>query len=910
MIKVRMVTDGGGIVAQDISKSIIIIPVSAESSIQLTAPKPDPYCDNPVILQGGQSYDITWDASGCDLYSPFVSIRFASDGTNYESVQPPYSLPISCYHRKYNWQVPNIETTTGRIRIEWDGHTSSHVYNFSILASANQPPAADAGEDQTVAEETLVYLDGSGSSDPEGDSLQYHWEIMNPTGYYESLVNLVDANSVRARFTAPNVPVEVPLTFRLTVTDPEGSGQSRSDTVIIRVTPNATRITRLTPTEGFFKTPVTLEGENLGGSDIFMHGRKVSDVPIEENNTHTFSLPDLPFGSTPVTLTTPTGSSVTAISRFTVSEIPYQWRWGFEFANPSGFFLGWSDMERCFGERDVTIGLLCDGGSRRCHRPTAQKIFDGYVRSMAFPGSCYGVSVASLKFYSGNFDLNDFSTGDSVRELEFQNDPMTAIAREIRRLHISQISAEVIEYLVDHINETPVEVVARIDADTAFGDRTDPDYRPGIISIQNIFGGMSLPNDLAGHSMVPDHVEQVGPDEWRIYVYDSNRPGFSTSLDNFNHDDFGRITDWSNYPYITVIGNESDQLWTYDMSGDGSNVWRGRTDYTIRIETNRNEIVIPFYGLYYFPHDIVNQSRYTFPTTLRGLFMILTGSANTGIRDRDGKLLGYDNAGKLHFDIAGGIPIVPLSQSGFSRNEGYYLPDDEYTVTILGEKEGLYNWQCMKGERLFAIESTPILKGGQDTVTLDAAGSSIRLQTDHPDKPFSAKLVKPIPADKPAGIKIYEISESRIGAGEEAEMTTTSKDAFVYRNRSDRTVRFDLNIGYAQLGPQPEPPDAEDHILTLSAMEVPPQTSLIITPKDWNFLSSSQYTVSTEPADSADPGDIDDDGRVELDDAIRALQIVAGLPVTDAVQSADVDNDQKLGLPEALFILRHISSSN
>lgn len=908
MIRVNIAADGGFIVAEDTSNSVIIIPTSG-SSIQLTAPQPDPYCGNPVTLQGGQTYDITWKTFGCKLGSPNVGVYFAPDGSNYDSIVPG-TQTVSCLQGKFTWTVPNIETTKGRVKLSWGAQGSTHVYAFSIAPSANQPPIADAGDDQVVAEESIVYLDGSGSSDPEDDTLEYHWEIMNSSGIYESQIALINKTSPQANFTTPNVPVEVSLTFRLTVTDPEGSGQSKTDTVIIRVVPDTPVITWYTPAEGFFKTPITLEGGDLGGTDIFMQGIHVSDVPIEENNTHTFYLPDLPLGSSTVTAMAPNGSSSVTSDMFTISEIPYQWRWGFQFSNPYGYDLTWSDLERCFGHDAVTINWPCDHFSRRCHRPTAQYIFDNFVEFMARPGSCFGVSSASLKFFSGDFDIVDFPTGDSVRELFFQNDPMTAIAREIRLLHISQISAEVIEYLVDHIGDTPLEVLARIDEDTAHGDRSDPNYRPGIISIQNIFAGMTLPNDLGGHAMVPDHVEQVGPDEWRVYVYDSNRPGFSMSLDNTNSSDFSEITDWSNYPFITVQRQGDDQNWQFDMTDDGNNLWRCSTDYTIRVETDRNEIVIPFYGFYYFPHHIVNRDAFTFPTTLRGLIMILAGSANAGVRDQENKRLGYDSSGKLHFDIAGGIPIVPFGQSGFKLNECYYLPEDDYVIDIYGESEGSYNWQFMKGNRMFAIENTPITKDGNDTVLVNAAGSMIRLKTDQPDKPFSAKLVKPIPADQPLGIKIYEISGSRIGAGGEAEMTTTLEDAFVYRNRSDRTIRFDLTIGYAELGPQPEPPDAEDHILTISAIEVPPQTSLTLTPEDWDYLGSSQYTVSTEPSDSADPGDIDDDGRIELDDAIRALQIVAGLPVNDAVKSADVDDDQKLGLPEALFILRHISSSD
>ena len=96
--------------------------------------------------------------------------------------------------------------------------------------SANDSPTADAGPDQTgVREGALVMLDGSGSSDPDGDTLRYRWNQFSGVS-----VVLSSRNVVNPTFTAPQgLTADAVLSFRLLVTDP--SGRFDSDTVTVTV---------------------------------------------------------------------------------------------------------------------------------------------------------------------------------------------------------------------------------------------------------------------------------------------------------------------------------------------------------------------------------------------------------------------------------------------------------------------------------------------------------------------------------------------------------------------------------------------------------------------------------------------------------------------------------------------------
>ena len=81
----------------------------------------------------------------------------------------------------------------------------------------NNPPTADAGEDQAVDESQIVMLDGSGSGDPDADAIDYLWDqVAGPT------VVLNTSDPVHPSFSAPGVgPEGAILTFELATFDGE-----------------------------------------------------------------------------------------------------------------------------------------------------------------------------------------------------------------------------------------------------------------------------------------------------------------------------------------------------------------------------------------------------------------------------------------------------------------------------------------------------------------------------------------------------------------------------------------------------------------------------------------------------------------------------------------------------------------
>jgi hypothetical protein len=106
------------------------------------------------------------------------------------------------------------------------GRTQPYRFTQFAGAQSNQPPVANAGPDRTIeasARNTSIMLDGSASSDPDGDALSYQWRD--------------GAGNVVATTATANVSLPLgPRTFVLRVDDQRGSTASDSVSITVRDT--------------------------------------------------------------------------------------------------------------------------------------------------------------------------------------------------------------------------------------------------------------------------------------------------------------------------------------------------------------------------------------------------------------------------------------------------------------------------------------------------------------------------------------------------------------------------------------------------------------------------------------------------------------------------------------------------
>ena len=174
-----------------------------------------------------------------------------------------------------------------------DGALQSAVATVTVSAAvANVAPVANAGVAQNVTTGTLVTLDGSASSDANGDALTYAWTLTSkPAG---SAAGLINPNSAKPSMTADAAGTYVGT---LIVSDGKLSGTAKTVTVTAAVANVAPVANAGTAQNVITATLVTLDGS-------------ASSDANGDSLTYLWTLTSKPVGST-ASLANPTSPKPT-----------------------------------------------------------------------------------------------------------------------------------------------------------------------------------------------------------------------------------------------------------------------------------------------------------------------------------------------------------------------------------------------------------------------------------------------------------------------------------------------------------------------------------------------------------------------------------------------------------------------
>lgn len=239
---ISLVVSNGGLLGDP---DQVTVSTSNSPPVAKAGPDHTVYVTETVTLDGSASSDVDGDTLSYEW-----SIRSQPPESRTELSDPAAVKPTLYIDEPGSYIIELIVS---------DGALESGP-SMVTLTTENSRPAANAGRDQTAHVTDVVTLDGSASSDPDGDPLSYRWSLATvPAGSGAALLNPTRVN--------PDFTVDLPGTYVAQLAVSDGKLESLPDTVTVTTENSLPTANAGAPQEAFVNAKVTLDGSKSKDPD-------------------------------------------------------------------------------------------------------------------------------------------------------------------------------------------------------------------------------------------------------------------------------------------------------------------------------------------------------------------------------------------------------------------------------------------------------------------------------------------------------------------------------------------------------------------------------------------------------------------------------------------------------------------
>jgi len=476
---------------------------------------------------------------------------------------------------------------------------------------------------------------------------------------------------------------------------------------------------------------------------------------------------------------------------------------GWAFDNWDQNTVDWDIFQRAF------IGVSHDD-------PLDSTFYHDIYSSYATDGQCFGMSLLSVTILKEGGHLGFCKPIFIYPGDEGPSDSL--LRNAIRVMHAHQFGHAMVNWLIEKMATEEYK-----DAKAAY---EDVDYylrmnNPPLISIIKSFG--------EAHTMVPYQCEETGSDEWRIYVYDPNRPyrACSTYYDSAK-----------NYIEVKPVGSE----WSFEMAGGGT--WSGSLGSLDAdgIFTIPSSLVIPPGRNPLEPGALIQDIQSLIFSSDGGSIAQITDERRRRFYKTDAdthtKLSEIEDDPNLRMTNA--IRWIHFGEAEKNLPEVYFIKggsggDLKLDIASKGRS---YSCKLLKANSIVNIEASSG-PSGRDRLEIHSVGTAqqeLLINTNRGVTSFSVELLRALPSRKV--FRTFKLKNLRINRASPVRVRLTrGTDGLIIRSEAplEYDLEFTQKIGKKTIKSP------------LQRIKIAPKEWQEIRPRDWRDLKKIEVRKGIKP---------------------------------------------------------------